>query len=115
MILEARSPDERWAIALESENGSVDAYLIDAEKIVVRASLHIFDQLAEPLDDEDEIWLIWSDDSKRAGAIVNGELWCLFDLTSERMMAAEEAEEIVPIPELRFAIGLEADEGVPFN
>ncbi|WP_459129423.1 DUF2251 domain-containing protein [Guggenheimella bovis] len=115
MNLEAKSPSEEYAIYFEDTDGSAETYLIDCKELSVIASMRIYEELDPPLSNDDNVYLIWNDESTRAGVVINDELYALFDLLTRKMRTIENREDIIPLDRGLFFVGLHGSMGEDFH
>lgn len=90
--IEAASQDNKWITVFEDNGETGYMYLCkcneggEYEEIVDH--LWIYNQINPPIEECNEVFIIWSDDSTRAGLIVDDECWGIFDLSTRRKLSA---------------------------
>lgn len=74
--------------------------------------LWIYNQISPPIKECKEVFIIWSDDSSRAGLIVDDECWGIFDIKTKRKMnAPRNGNCIVSIERKFWDYGLAENDG----
>lgn len=71
-------------------------------------ALWIYNQISPPIDECENVYIIWSDDSTKSGIIVDGECWGMIDISSSRKLSAPREDNCIK------TISLETwEEGIP--
>ena len=57
--------------------------------------LWIYNKINPPIEECEDVFIIWSDNASRTGLIVDGECWGIFDLSSKRKLNAPREKNII--------------------
>ncbi|WLR42291.1 DUF2251 domain-containing protein [Bacillus carboniphilus] len=111
-VIDGISPDGKWLVVFEDNGEPAYLYLYsltssgDISGIVDH--LWIYNQISPPIDECDQVSIVWSADSMKSIIIVDGECWGMFDLLSMRKLTAPRDQNII------VTIPLEIwEEGIP--
>ena len=97
------SPDGKWCVTFE-DNGETGYLYIQhvnekGETGDIFDHLWIYNRIMPPISACKEVYILWNDDSTKAGLIVDQECWGIFDLKSRRKLnAPRNGNEIIDIP-----------------
>ncbi|MEL7569245.1 MAG: DUF2251 domain-containing protein [Eubacteriaceae bacterium] len=119
-IIESSSPDNKWITVFEDNGQTGYLYLCCAnengELDNIIDHLWIYNQINPPIEECEEVFIIWSVDSDRTGLIVDDECWGIFDLSSNRKLnAPRENNTIVTIKKQVWDRGIRENEGEPLS
>ena len=98
-IIQSYSPDDKWIVVFEDNGETGYIYFCSSkengelDKIV--DNLWIYNQINPPIEKCKKVFIIWSDDSNRAGLIIDGECWGILDLTSKRKLNAPRDKNMI--------------------
>ncbi len=100
------SPDGKWCVVFE-DNGETGYMYIhtvneNGEQGEIFDHLWIYNRIMPPIRACKEVYILWNDDSTKAGLIVDQECWGIFDLKSKRKLNAPRKEN--QILEISFEI-----------
>ena len=113
------SPDKKWYVVFEDDGRVAYMYLgkmINGEQSDIHDELWIFNEISPPIEECKEVFIIWSEDSKKAALIVDEECWGIYDLNSWRKMNAPRIENrIETIPREIWDTGLTENDGKPMK
>ena len=114
-IVDSVSPDGLWVVVFEDDGETGYLYLCaqkNGEFGGIVDYLWVYDQISPSIEECKEVFIIWSDDSSRAGLIIDGEYWGIFDLKTKRKMNAPRNWNcIVPIERKYWDYGLAENNG----
>lgn len=114
-IVDYVSPDESWIVVFEDDGETGYLYLgvwKNGEFAGIVDHLWIYNQISPPIKECKEVFIIWSDDSSRAGLIVDDECWGIFDIKTKRKMnAPRNGNCIVSIERKFWDYGLAENDG----
>ncbi len=119
-LLEEISPDENWYVVFEDDGktgymyiGAVDENGINGE---ILDDLWIYNQILPPIEECEEVFILWKEDSSKAAIIVDKECWGMFDLKSRRKISSpRNGNIIVTLPHEIWERALNENEGVPIK
>jgi len=89
--VESVSPDKQWRVLFEDDGDAGNMYLSGYKENVIGEfidCLKIYHRICPPIEQYQEVFIVWTYDSNRAGLIVDGECWGIFDLAAKRKMSA---------------------------
>lgn len=98
-VVDRTSDDGKWITVFEDDGQVAYLYLCSCDnsgnmsKIV--DDLWIYNKIDPPIEACKEVFIIWSDDSKRTGLIVDGECWGIYDLASGRKINAPRRDNVI--------------------
>lgn len=114
-IVDSVSPDGLWMVVFEDDGETGYLYLCvrkNDEFGGIVDHLWIYNQISPPIEECKEVFIIWSNDSSRAGLIVDDECWGIFDIKTKRKMnAPRDGNCIVPIDRKYWDYGLAENNG----
>ena len=114
------SPDNNWCVTFEDDGRTGYMYICavkeDGTHGEILDHLWIYNQIKPPIRECKEVFILWSDDSLKAGLIVDEECWGIFDLKSWRKInAPREGNAIRSLPLDVWENVLESNEGEPMK
>lgn len=114
-IVDYVSPDESWIVVFEDNGETGYLYLSvwkNGEFAGIVDHLWIYNQISPPIKECKEVFIIWFDDSSRAGLVVDDECWGIFDIKTKRKMnAPRNGNCIVSIERKYWDYGLTENDG----
>ncbi len=86
------SPNEKWCVTFE-DNGETGYMYIqpvneNGETREIFDHLWVYNKIMPPIRACKEVFILWKEDSSKAGLIVDSECWGIFDLKSRRKIYA---------------------------
>ncbi|NOS83781.1 MAG: DUF2251 domain-containing protein [Ignavibacteria bacterium] len=114
------SPDGKWCVTFE-DNGETGYMYIhtvnkNGEQGEILDHLWIYNRILPPILTCKEVFILWKEDSLKAGLIVDSECWGIFDLKSQRKInAPRNANAIETLPMEVWERSLKDDEGEPMK
>ncbi len=99
-IVDCQSPDGKWVAVFEDNAESGCLYLCtwDAKSgklIGIMDNLWIYDAIWPSIEEFDDVFITWSDDSTRFALIVEDECWGIVDLQAMRKLAAPREDNCI--------------------
>jgi hypothetical protein len=117
-LTEGLSPDGKWLCVFEDDGETGYLYLLprlsNGKTIGIADALWIYNQISPPIEECENVYIIWSDDSLKSAIIVDGECWGMIDLSSKRKLnAPREDNSIKTISLETWEAGIPTDLGEP--
>lgn len=114
-IVDSISPNRKWAVVFEDNGDTGYLYLCDFNGEGINGvvdHLWIYNQINPPIEECQDVFIIWSQDSSRVGLIVDNECWGIMDLDSRRkLFAPRKNGSIRSIPKIKWDHGLDHIDG----
>ena len=115
-LIDEQSPDNKWVTVFEDDGETGTLYLCrcdeseDVEMIV--DGLLVYKNLYPPIFPYRDVFIIWSEDSKRVAVIIDEECWAMFDIASKRKLAVKREDDVfISIPRSTWDNGIDAEQG----
>jgi hypothetical protein len=114
------SPDEKWHVFFEDDGATGYMYIVPisekGEKGKILDHLWVYNQIAPPIRECKDVFILWKEDSSKAAIIVDEECWGMFDLKSWRKVnSPREGNLIVSLPHEMWEKTLNKNEGEPIK
>jgi hypothetical protein len=111
-LTEGLSPDGKWLCVFEDDGETGYLYLLprlsNGKTEGIADALWIYNQISPPINECENVYIIWSDYSTKSGIIVDGECWGMIDISSKRKLSALREDDCIK------TISLETwEEGIP--
>lgn len=99
-IIDCESPDGKWMAVFEDNAKTGYLYLClwddDSKEIKgIVDSLWIYDVIYPTIQEFEDVFITWSDDSNRLALIVDDECWGIMDLEVKRKLTAPRIDNCI--------------------